>query len=674
MVRLAPILSRLLVVFAIVTLVSAEQTTQDPHFAVDNVVAETDAVHSAAPTAHSARDAQATITNPEGAMTNKVMVLLNAMMKKQAKAQAKKASPVQEHAKVAHSKPVPKAQDEDKKMTGKVMKLLSKMMKQKQMQMQKQHKVSHKKAHVKKKVVKKPKKLHIEHVKNGFQLLNNMVRKSEEAARRHQEKIEAKAKEKRDKKSAAEEAKKTAKKKVDPLQIALAEASTFLDGRATKEAKKKKEMAKSLKAAQDATNEDLQDYDSYDDELEEDEDDMPLPADEDESEVAEPAQPAPLTGKGASILASLMKQHTDKEKKREAAKMKLRKQAEAKKAAANKAAEEKAHAEMMALAAVRAKKAKAAAKAKARQDKYKKLGVHASALPHRHRAKKAHKTSHKAAQQAGTKKHISLVDQALMSMMTVDLKTSSSPPEKSKKHSQKVVEESGEDALAEEEAYGREVQRNMHREVNTKAQRKKELRDIRIKEHTAKKAEKAKRTAAMVQQTKHLEVMHGEAADKKAGKMVKHEREQLKDDVGGHQDLAASIAAKLFKQLGGKAMKPEDLRAAVASGVVQHLKAHPKVAKKVVAKKTAKKVVEKAPKVAKVVVKKAAKVVVKKAAKVVVKKAAATPKVVAPVKKVTKVAADTAQTPAKAPATAKPHVTHESLEIVKDLETAIETR
>ena len=49
--------------------------------------------------------------------------------------------------------------------------------------------VARSKSQVKKKVMKKTKKLHIRHVKNGVQLLNNMVHHSveaEEAATRHQ--------------------------------------------------------------------------------------------------------------------------------------------------------------------------------------------------------------------------------------------------------------------------------------------------------------------------------------------------------------------------------------------------------------------------------------------------------------------------------------------------------
>jgi len=78
----------------------------------------------------------------------------------------------------------------------------------------------------------------------------------------------------------------------------------------------------------------------------------------------------------------------------------------------------------------------------------------------------------------------------------------------------------------------------MHKEVNTKAQRKQELRRMWAKEKAAKQAQKA-------------------AA-----------RQQLK-----HDQMAAAIAAKLFKQLpvGGGAMKAEDLQALVKNGVSSYV-------------------------------------------------------------------------------------------------------
>merc|ERR1711988_1860672 len=99
-----------------------------------------------------------------------------------------------------------------------------------------------------KKVVKKaPKKhkLRIKHVKNGLAMLNNLAHQTEDAVRRREAHAASKAKEVVDKKTAA----KAQKKKVDPLQLALAEASNYLDSRSTREVQKKKNMAESLKAA-----------------------------------------------------------------------------------------------------------------------------------------------------------------------------------------------------------------------------------------------------------------------------------------------------------------------------------------------------------------------------------------------------------------------------------------
>ena len=80
----------------------------DRHFAVDSIVSETDAIHAGAPELASARATpQAAITTPEagpeGAMTDKVMKLLQDMMLKKQAAQAKKeSSPQASHMPMRH--------------------------------------------------------------------------------------------------------------------------------------------------------------------------------------------------------------------------------------------------------------------------------------------------------------------------------------------------------------------------------------------------------------------------------------------------------------------------------------------------------------------------------------------------------------------------------------------
>merc|ERR1711959_526337 len=492
MPRLAQLLVRVLLVSAIVTLVAAEQP-EDAHYTVDSIVPEDDAVHASVPK-HAAHRTQApTITNqasPDGAMTNKVMLLLKQMIAKKQMAQ-KKAAKKHTVAKPAVHKRV--VHQQEKKMSNKVMMLLKAM--QHKAAPKKQHKIAPKVKKAPKKVKKVKKKLHVTHVKNGVDILKKMVLAQEAQQQKREAEIARVKKEVKDKKAAAAAA--LQKKKVDPMEAALKEASNMLDAKEAKEVQKKHEMAQSLQSAQATDGEDEEDFED---------DDLPV----EHQRIEESAAPTTLSSKGKALLGRLMAAHMQKANARVAAKIKAKKQAEAKKLADQKAAKLKA-----------AKKAAALAKKDEKEDTaaelLKQMGIHAEFLPHRE-----HKHAHKAEKKKvvkkakkAAKKKGNLVDQAIMEAMNVDLHSLSSKPAK---HSHKVTksdhEHPEEDRLAEEEAFSREVAAQAHRESATKIKRRRD--EAQLRQRAKEKAEKQF------------------APHKKAPKATS-------------DDDAAAIAAKLFK-------------------------------------------------------------------------------------------------------------------------------
>lgn len=156
--------------------------------------------------------------------------------------------------------------------------------------------------------------------------------------------------------------------------------------------------------------------------------------------------------------------------------------------------------------------------------------------------------------------------------------------------------------LSEEEAFSVSVEKTMAKEKNAKVQRRKDdeayLHKVRSEELSSK-ATKKQTEMEMAAITNHKHITHN-AIDKKAEGMVKRARKQLKTDIGIHQpehassgndedDAAASMAAKLFKKLGGKAVSSTQLKAAVQ----QHVRKH--TAKTILKKKVSKPVKAKKP-------------------------------------------------------------------------------
>lgn len=227
-------------------------------------------------------------------------------------------------------------------------------------------------------------------------------------------------------------------------------------------------------------------------------------------------------------------------------------------------------------------------------------------MVHRHRHYRHHKQRrHQTSKHKKRKpRSDSLVDQVLKSALTQasmhSLLTAADPKKqkrekKPKKQHKKTVHHEDrfdQNRLSEESAFSDAVEKNIAKEKSTKAERRREdddyMRRMRTKQLEREEAKREKEAMEMAAITKRKHIDHNDA-DKKAGKIVKAARKQLKQDIaitqgdepqtGSDEDsAAAAMAAKLFKKLGGKAVSVGDLKAAVQHHVQKHVRRHHKQA------------------------------------------------------------------------------------------------